>query len=283
MSTLGTSSGAYWVWPPRDAETTQLPIDNRIYDQDAAMWWSEDGHLALLRGMIGARLDYLEWVRDAPIDGALAGKDVLDVGCGGGLFAEALAGLGCRVTGIDPSAASIDEAVKHASRAGLDVRYVVGDGEGMPFDAGSFDVVVCCDVLEHVRDVSAVLSGCATVLRPGGLFLYDTINRTWLSKLFLVNLFQNWKPLAIMRPDAHVHEQFIEPEKMVQMLRDAGIEPGDQKGLAVDMGPLASCRRLAAIIRLKRGTGTYQELAEFMEFHLGGPLWMNYIGHGTRR
>jgi len=271
------------VWTPWDAETTQLPIDNRIYDQDAAMWWSEDGHLALLRGMIGARLDYLEWVLDASIDGALAGKDVLDVGCGGGLFAEALAGLGCRVTAIDPSAASIDEAVEHASRAGLDVRYVVGDGEGLPFDAGSFDVVTCCDVLEHVRDVAVVLSGCARVLRPGGLFLYDTINRTWLSKLLLIHLFQNWKPLAIMRPDAHAHELFIRPAEMAQMQRDAGIEPGQQAGLTVAMGPLASVRRLAAILRLKRGTGTNQELAELMEFHVGGPLWMNYIGHGTRR
>ncbi|RKH85519.1 3-demethylubiquinone-9 3-O-methyltransferase, partial [Corallococcus praedator] len=155
-----------------------------------------------------ARMGYFNRIlREQYVD--LRNTTLLDVGCGGGILAEAFAELGMRVTGIDPSASSVETARRHAPQQKLTIDYWIGSGESLPFADASFDCVSCCDVLEHVQDVDAVLAEISRVLKPGGLFLYDTINRTWLSWLFLIKIAQDWKRWAFMEPNQHVYGRFI--------------------------------------------------------------------------
>lgn len=255
-----------------------MPVDNALYERDARYWWSEDGHLALLACLIPARLKFLAEHGPGGDGSTLAGKRVLDVGCGGGFFSEELARIGFTVGGIDPSAGSIEAARGHAAAAGFEIDYRVGTGEQLPYDDDTFDVVVCCDVLEHVDDLDRVVRESARVLRPGGLYLYDTINRTWLSKLFLIQMFQEWAWTRLVPRGLHDWERFIRPAEMETLLGAHGLEPKARTGLAPHMGPLASGRRLVDLWRLKRGGGSNAEFARNMVFRPGANEWMNYMG-----
>ena len=167
------------------------------------------------------------------------GKTALDVGSGGGLLAEEFAGLGCRVTGVDPSAESIATARDHAASSGLEIEYVQGAGEQLPFEDGTFDIVYCCDVLEHVDDLQRTLDESARVLKPGGLYMFDTINRTRRSKLVMIKLFQEWKSTALMEPNLHDWDMFIRPEELVDALGRAGLENRDLQGIGPARNPVS--------------------------------------------
>jgi len=117
------------------------------------------------------------------------GRTALDVGCGGGLLAEECARLGLSVTGIDPSTRSVRTAREHARESGLAINYLAGTGELLPFGDASYDAVFCCDVLEHLEKPATVIAEISRVLKPNGLFLYDTINRTLRSKIGVIGLF----------------------------------------------------------------------------------------------
>ena len=178
----------YWIPQLRPAQMTESPQPARLnlamYDTDAPDWWTgETRWLRLLHNMVPPRLAYFN-----PIVGDWRGKSVLDLGCGGGFMAEPLARQGAHVIGVDPSAPAIAAAKRHAQESGLAIDYRVGTGEQLPVADGAVDIVVCVDVLEHVRDLDAVIGEIRRVLKPGGLFLFDTINRTWLSKLVIVVL-----------------------------------------------------------------------------------------------
>src|SRR6202022_1432711 len=155
-------------------------IDNAIYDQAGDIWWDEGSPLSCLHTSLNpARFPYFRDVLAHLFEGRTSGRLGLDVGCGGGLLAEEIARLGCRVTGVDPSANSLATARAHASASGLGIDYRQGTGEALPFQARPLDIVFCCDVLEHVSSVPAVVREIGRVLKPGGVFLYDTINRTF--------------------------------------------------------------------------------------------------------
>jgi len=113
----------------------------------------------------------------------LTGRRLLDVGCGGGLLAEEVAHLGLLVTGVDPSQRSLVTACKHAAQSDLRINYVAATGELLPIASASHDIVICCDVLEHVDAPDKVIAEVARVLKPNGIFFYDTINRTFISKV----------------------------------------------------------------------------------------------------
>jgi 2-polyprenyl-6-hydroxyphenyl methylase/3-demethylubiquinone-9 3-methyltransferase len=156
-----------------------MSIDNEIYSLQASGWWDEDHFLHLLKtGMNPARFGYFHEALTRQLRLQPETLSVLDVGCGGGILSEEFAKIGCRVTGLDPSAPSLETARKHAAMQGLVIEYHQAYGESIPFDANSFDVVICCDVLEHVDDLEKTIHEVARVLKPGGMFCYDTINRT---------------------------------------------------------------------------------------------------------
>src|SRR5215210_7869295 len=127
-----------------------MPVDNQLYDTMADSWWDESGLLHYLQGLTPVRFGYMRRILVEELKLDVRGKRTLDVGCGGGLLAEEFARLGCAVTGVDPSEGSLEAARTHAREAGLSIDYRQGTGELLPFADASFEIVYCCDVLEHV-------------------------------------------------------------------------------------------------------------------------------------
>jgi 2-polyprenyl-6-hydroxyphenyl methylase/3-demethylubiquinone-9 3-methyltransferase len=198
--------------------------DLTIYDRVADRWWSDDIRwVRTLKNLVPGRLAWFDRQIDWP------GKKVLDLGCAGGFMAEALALRGAQVTGIDPAADAIGAARVHARESGLRIGYDVGAGEALPYDTASFDAVVCVDVLEHVADLNKVLSEVARTLRPGGLFLYDTINRTVLARMATITLAEDL--LRLLPRGTHDPAMFIRPAELRAAMAGAGLVPGAVTGL----------------------------------------------------
>src|SRR3954454_10383970 len=120
--------------------------------------------------------------------------------------------------GVDPSEESLAAARMHAAGQGLAIGYQCALGEALPFRDASFDVVYCCDVLEHVNEVRRVIAETARVLRPGGIYLYDTINRTLQSRLIVIKLLQEWRWTALMPLRLHDWKMFIRPAELQRAL-----------------------------------------------------------------
>ncbi len=206
--------------------------DLTIYDTVAAQWWSDDIRwVRTLKNLVPGRLAWfdrhVQW----------SGTAVLDVGCAGGFMAEAMAAKGAAVTGIDPASQAIEAARAHAVISGYDIQYDVGIGEELPYADASFDTVVCVDVLEHVTDLKKVVSEIARVLKPGGVFLYDTINRNVISRLATITVAEDI--LGLLPKGTHDPALFITPDEMRGALETAGLVAGPLKGL----GPRGLNRR----------------------------------------
>ena len=207
-----------------------------IYDLAADQWWSDDVRwVRTLKNLVPGRLKWF----DRQID--WKGKPVLDLGCAGGFMAEAIAARGAIVTGIDPAMGVIEAARRHARTEGLQISYDVGVGEMLPYIDASFDVVVCVDVLEHVADLEKVLSEITRVLRPGGLFLFDTINRNLIAQFVTITIAEDL--LRLLPRGTHDPSMFIKPGELHRALRRAGLVPGKMTGL----GPRGINRRLDLI------------------------------------
>ncbi|WP_425039496.1 bifunctional 2-polyprenyl-6-hydroxyphenol methylase/3-demethylubiquinol 3-O-methyltransferase UbiG [Primorskyibacter sp. S187A] len=206
--------------------------DLTIYDAVADQWWSDEVRwVRTLKNLVPGRLAWfdrhLDWT----------GQRVLDLGCAGGFMAEALTDKGAQVTGIDPAEDAIAAARRRAAQVGQEIAYDVGVGEALPYDDGRFDAVVCVDVLEHVRDLTRVAAEVARVLRPGGVFLYDTINRNPLARLATITIAEDI--LGLLPKGTHDPELFIKPGELTAALSQAGLVPGPQTGL----GPRGINRR----------------------------------------
>ena len=207
--------------------------DLTIYDQVADQWWSDDLRwVRTLKNLVPGRLGWFDrhivW----------QGKEVLDLGCAGGFMAEAIAARGGKVTGIDPAAGAIAAARHHAKSAGLQIAYHVGVGEKLLYADVSFDAVVCVDVLEHVADLSQVLAQVARVLRPGGMFLFDTINRNLVARLATITIAEDL--LRLLPRGTHDPTMFIKPAELRRAMQNAGLVPGPITGL----GPRGLNKRL---------------------------------------
>jgi 2-polyprenyl-6-hydroxyphenyl methylase / 3-demethylubiquinone-9 3-methyltransferase len=206
--------------------------DLTIYDRVADRWWSDDIRwVRTLKNLVPGRLSWM----DRQID--WAGKAVLDLGCAGGFMAEALVDRGATVTGIDPAQGAIAAARAHADQSGRVIAYDVGVGEALPYAEAAFDAVVCVDVLEHVKDLPRVLAEVARVLRPGGLFLFDTINRNPLTRLVTITIAEDI--LRLLPRGTHDPAMFIKPCELRSALADAGLV----SGLFTGLGPRGINRR----------------------------------------
>ncbi|HET8599977.1 MAG TPA: bifunctional 2-polyprenyl-6-hydroxyphenol methylase/3-demethylubiquinol 3-O-methyltransferase UbiG [Segeticoccus sp.] len=206
------------------------------------------------------------------------GLRALDIGSGGGFLAEEFARLGCRVLGVDPSAASVATARRHAGESGLDIDYRVGSGEHLPVDDGEFELAYCCDVLEHVSDLEAVLREVARALAPGGLFLFDTINRTRRSQVVVIKMVQEWRWTRFTDVALHAWDLFITPSELETALGGAGFRFGEVVGLGTRAG---KGRLLVDLVRARRGTISYGELSRRMDLGQVKSLGVSYMGYAT--
>ncbi|HEX2910199.1 MAG TPA: bifunctional 2-polyprenyl-6-hydroxyphenol methylase/3-demethylubiquinol 3-O-methyltransferase UbiG [Chloroflexia bacterium] len=203
-------------------------IDNELYDRFGDDWWNLAGEARLLHEMNPVRFQFFKEALGG--SSAIAGRKVLDVGCGGGLLSEEFARQGAHVTGIDLSIPSLEAARRHAEQAGLEIEYQEASAEQLPFADNSFDILICCDFVEHVSDrLDLVLSETARVLKPGGVFLYDTINRTLISRLVAIWILQDI--LQLVPRHTHVWQMFVKPAELEQALCKAGIIPQKSAGL----------------------------------------------------
>jgi 2-polyprenyl-6-hydroxyphenyl methylase/3-demethylubiquinone-9 3-methyltransferase len=255
-------------------------IDNGVYERLGGSWWDESSLLNILHGSITpGRFAYFRDVLARQFGAGVAGLRVLDIGCGGGFLAEEFAALGCQVTGVDPSPASVGAARAHAAGRGLRIGYQVGAGEELPFPDAAFGVACCCDVLEHVADQDRVISETARVLRPGGLYLFDTVNRTLKSRLLAVKVMQEWPLTRLTDVAVHDWDMFITPAELAGILERHGLVPGEMTGLGARARPLAVLRGYASA---RLGRITYGELSRRLDVGRVSSTAVSYMGFATK-
>ncbi len=190
----------------------------------AARWWDTEGDFRPLHQINPLRLD---WIRER-VD--LAGKTVVDVGCGGGILTEAMAGAGATVTGIDMAEAPLSVAKLHQIESGASVDYRQLRAEDLAAERpGQFDVVTCLEMLEHVPDPSQVIAACKTLVKPGGHVFFSTINRN--PKSFLFAIVGAEYVLRLLPKGTHEYQKFIRPSELEEWARNAGLALGDSTGL----------------------------------------------------
>ena len=254
---------------------------NNDYDSLAGRWWSEDeGATASIRYFVNpVRFAYFRKRMGGTGGRGCAGMKALDVGCGGGFLAEELSRVGLDVTGVDPSGESVRVAREHARGAGLGIDYRVARGEELPFGDGTFDMAFCCDVLEHVSDVNVVVSEIARVLKKGGLFFFDTINRTLFSRVAVIYFMQECGLTSFGRADGHVWGMFIKPRELRTIMSRNGMDLKEIRGISpARSGPSA----LIGMYRASRGKISYRALAERMGFGESGRVGGSYMGYGVK-
>lgn len=214
------------------ANATIRPAEAAHFGKLAADWWNPKGSSAMLHRLNPVRLSFVRdaidshWQGDRRGSKPLTGKRALDVGCGAGLLCEPLARLGAQVTGVDAAEENIAAAKAHAG-AGLAIDY--RSGEIGALGLSGFDLVTAMEVIEHVADKPAFLSGLAAALAPGGLMILSTPNRTPQSRLLMVEAAERFG--AIPR-GTHSWSDFVTPEELRQLLADQGLTMGEAKGVA---------------------------------------------------
>lgn len=256
-----------------------MQIDNEVYNRLGTAWWDDDNPLNMLHGsMTPGRFAYF---RDVLAD---LGRDprrmrAVDIGCGGGFMAEEFARLGCVMTGIDLSPVSIDTARRHATSVGLGIDYLVGSADQLPFDEEAFDLAYCCDVLEHLPDLDRAIGEAARVLKPGGLYLFDTINQTFMSRLLIIKVMQEWRSTRVFDSAVHVWDMFIKPADLTATLTRHGLTLGETVGL----GPRAPIPRvLVDFLRARRGRISYGELSRRFDAGRTKDTRVSYMGYATK-
>jgi 2-polyprenyl-6-hydroxyphenyl methylase/3-demethylubiquinone-9 3-methyltransferase len=227
--------------------STLEPDEVTRFAKLARDWWDANGPFKPLHRINPTRLTYIRdqlcrrFARDKKTAASLAGLSVLDIGCGGGLVAEPLTRLGAEVTGIDPALETIEAAKAHAKGARLDITYRAATAEQLAAEGLSFDVVLLLEVVEHVLDVPQFLKQVSPLVKPGGLMIMSTLNRTLKAYALVIigaELILRWLP-----PGTHNWARFVTPDELRSALRGAGLAPTDVTGMVYN--PLADEWRLA--------------------------------------
>ncbi len=208
------------------------PAEIARFDATAQRWWDAHGEFRPLHALNPVRLDYI----DERV-GGLSGKRVLDVGCGGGLLSEAMARKGAIVTGIDLGAATIEVADLHALESGLQIRYLRESAEAHAVHSpGTYDVVTCLEMLEHVPEPASVLAALHTLVKPGGDVVVSTLNRNL--KSWLLAVVGAEYVMGLLERGTHTYSRFIKPSELARWARSAQLDLVDIAGL--DYDPLRS-------------------------------------------
>ena len=202
----------------------------------AARWWDPDGEFRPLHEINPLRANWID--EHSPV----AGRQLLDVGCGGGILSEAMARRGATVTAIDAGAGALAVARRHRLEAGLEIDYRQSTAEALAErERGRFDIVCCLEMLEHVPDPGAIIRACAALTRPGGAVYFSTINRN--PKAFLFAVVGAEYVLRLLPPGTHEYAKFIRPCELAAWLREAGLALEGMSGLSYN--PLSKRYRLA--------------------------------------
>ena len=192
------------------------PAEIAKFEALASRWWDRSGEFKPLHDINPLRANWID--SQSPV----AGKRLVDVGCGGGILAEAMAHRGATVTGIDMGEAPLSVARIHQLESGVDVDYRQCTAEALAEEAAaSFDVVCCLEMLEHVPDPAAVIQACADLAVPGGSLYFSTINRN--PKAFLFAIVGAEHILKLLPAGTHEYTKFIRPSELATWLRDAGL------------------------------------------------------------
>ncbi len=200
------------------------PSELTKFEKAADRWWDPEGEFAPLHAINPLRTDYV--AARARLDGT----QVADIGCGGGLLAEALHRAGARVTAIDAGAGAIEAARQHADGAGLDIDYRCTTAEALAAErSAGFDVVTCMEMLEHVPDPASIVAACTQLVRPGGDIFFSTINRN--PKAWLLAVVGAEYLLNLLPRGTHDYARFIRPSELSDWARDNGLRVRDISGM----------------------------------------------------
>jgi 2-polyprenyl-6-hydroxyphenyl methylase/3-demethylubiquinone-9 3-methyltransferase len=231
--------------PPANADPAELQKFGAL----AHRWWDPQGDMRPLHELNPLRLGWIDRLA------SLEGKRVVDIGCGGGILAESMSGRGARVTGIDLSAKPLRVAQLHALESGIAVDYREASAEALAAESpGSFDVVTCMEMLEHVPDPASSVRACGALAKPGGWVFFSTINRN--PKAFLLAIVGAEYVLRLLPRGTHEYARLIRPSELAAMARVAGLDVVEVLGLTynpltrqfalgrdTDVNYLVACRR----------------------------------------
>ncbi len=215
--------------------STASPDEIARFTAIADAWWDPNGDFAPLHRLNPVRLEFIRdhlcqhFNRDPVTVNPLEGLNIIDIGCGGGLLAEPMVRLGGTVTGIDAGAENIDIARHHAEGAGLEIDYRHQLPEDVGTQKGRFDVVLNMEVVEHVANLDVFLEAAAGLVKPGGVMVLSTLNRTWKSLALgkvAAEYVLRWLP-----PGTHDWKKFVRPSEMASGLEPHGVEITDLKGM----------------------------------------------------
>jgi 2-polyprenyl-6-hydroxyphenyl methylase/3-demethylubiquinone-9 3-methyltransferase len=231
------------------------PHDSTVDDAEVARfaalaeeWWDPSGPLAPLHRLNPIRLAWIKdrlcarFGRDRTDPHALKGLRILDVGCGGGLVTEPLCRLGADVVGIDPASRNIEVAKLHAAEGGLAIDYRAATAESLAAAGERFDVVLILEVVEHVPDVRSFVAACGSMVKPGGMMIAATINRTL--KAFALAIVGAEYVLRWLPRGTHSYDKLVTPRELAAAFRNAGLDASDETG--VMYVPLADRWRLSS-------------------------------------
>jgi len=211
------------------------PQEIAKFEAMAARWWDRNSDFKPLHDINPLRANYID--EHSPV----AGKRLVDIGCGGGILAEAMAQRGATVTGIDMGEAPLAVAKLHQLESGVDVDYRRSTAEQLAAEEGeTYDIVCCLEMLEHVPDPGAVVAACAALAKPGGALYFSTINRN--PKSFAFAIVGAEYILKLLPAGTHEYAKFIKPSELAGWLREAGLVLGGMTGLTYN--PLTRHYRL---------------------------------------
>ena len=222
-------------------------VEVQRFAGNAAEWWDPRGQFGPLHRITPCRITYIRkqvlrhFAREVGAAKPFSGLSFVDIGCGGGLVAEPLARLGGAVTGVDPGAENIAVARNHAEAQGLPIGYRAGTSHDLVAEGLQFDCVIAFEVIEHVPDPQAFLASCAALVRPGGLVLTSTLNRT--AKSFALAIVGAEYVLRWLPRGTHRWDRFVTPAEMEDGLRKAGLEPSGHRGMT--LSPLTGTWRIS--------------------------------------
>ncbi len=216
-------------------QTNADPTELAKFSALAHRWWDPQGEFRPLHEINPLRLSWIDQL--CP----LRGKAVADVGCGGGILAEAMARLGVRVTGIDLAEKPLKVAQLHLLESGLEVEYLLRSAEDLAVERGErYDVVTCMELLEHVPDPASTVAACAKLVKPGGRVVFSTINRN--PKAYLFAVIGAEYVLKLLPQGTHDYERFVKPSELARWCHDAGLRTIEMKGMTYN--PLTKAYRL---------------------------------------